>query len=169
MEVVGKIAVERNKKERAKKVWLTIGLIAFVVTMVCEVLLGNLAFLALIVPFLYLLNMRNRMGKKVLYKDVAIRVENSEADRKIEISNCEYRDKVLYSVRFIITDSETIISYEEQEEKISIKCNAKKVLFLGNTIIPIFENKHFDIQLYISLEDANAISNELNCHLNIMR
>ena len=84
MEVIGKIAVKRHKKERAKKTWLTIGLIAFVITMVCEILLGNFAFLALIVPFLYLLNLRNKMGKKVLYKDVAIRVENNETEKKIE-------------------------------------------------------------------------------------
>lgn len=88
MEVIGKIAVKRNKKERAKKTWLTIGLIAFVITMICEVLLGDFAFLVLIVPFLYLLNMINKMAKKVLYKDVSIRIENNDTERKIEISNC---------------------------------------------------------------------------------
>lgn len=169
MEVIGKIAVKRNKKERAQKTWLTIGLIVFVITMICEVLLGNFAFLALIVPFLYLLNLRNKMGKKVLYKDVAIRVENNETEKKIEISNCEYRDRVLYSARFTIFDNETTMTYEKQEEKISIKCNAKKVLFLGNTIVPVFESKHYDIQLYVTLEDANAISKELNCPLHVTR
>ena len=66
MEIIGKIAFKRNKKERAKKTWLTIGLISFVLTMICEVILGNLAFLALIVPFLYLLNLRNKMGRSVV-------------------------------------------------------------------------------------------------------
>lgn len=169
MEVIGKIAVKRNKKERAKKIWLTIGLIAFVITMICEVLLGNFAFLALIVPFLYLLNLKNKMGKKVLYKDVAIRVENNDTEWKIEISNCEYRDSVLYSVRFTIFDAETTITYVEQEEKISIKCNAKKVMFLGSTIVPIFENEHYDIQLYVTLEDAKEISKALNCPLHFTR
>lgn len=169
MELIGKIAIKRNKKERAKKIWLTIGLIAFVITMICEVLLGNFAFLALIVPFIYLLNLRNKMGKKVLYKDVVIRVENNETEKKIEISNCEYRDKVLYSVRFTIINEETTITYVKQEERISIKCIAQKVLFLGNTIVPIFENDHYDIQLFVTLEDANAISKELNCPLNITR
>lgn len=169
MEVIGKIAVKRNKKERAKKTWLTIGLIAFVITMICEVLLGNFAFLALIVPFLYLLNLRNKMGKKVLYKDVAIRVENNETEKKIEISNCEYRDKVLYSVRFTIISEETTITYAEQEERLSIRCIAKKVLFLGNTIVPTFENDHYDIELFVALGDANEISKELNCPLNFTR
>ena len=72
MEIVGKIAVKRNKKERAKKTWLTIGLVAFVLTMVLEALLGKFVFLALIIPFLYLLNLRNKMGKSILYKDVAV-------------------------------------------------------------------------------------------------
>lgn len=44
MEIIGKIAVKRNKKEIAKKTWLTIGLVAFALTMICEVLLGNFAF-----------------------------------------------------------------------------------------------------------------------------
>lgn len=169
MEVIGKIVVKRNKKERVKKTWLTIGLIAFVITIICEVLLGNFAFLALIVPFLYLLNLRNKMGKKVLYKDVAIRVENNETEKKIEVSNCEYRDKVLYSVRFTIISEGTTITYAEQEERLSIRCIAKKVLFLGNTIVPTFENDHYDIELFVTLEDANEISKELNCPLNITR
>lgn len=169
MEVIGKIAVKQNKKEKERKNWLTIGLIVFAITMICEMLLGNFAFLALIVPFLYLFNIRNKMGKKVLYKDVSIRVESNDIERKIEISNCEYRDRALYSVRFTILDTETVISYEEQSEKISIKCNAKKVLFLGNTIIPIFENKHYNIQLYVTLEDANIISKTLSCSLHIAR
>lgn len=169
MEIIGKIAFKRNKKEKAKKTWLTIGLVAFVLTMICEVLLGNFTFLALIVPFLYLLNLRNKMGKKVLYKDVEIRVENNDTEKNIEISNCEYRDKVLYSVRFTISNKETIITYEEQEERISIKCIAQKVLFFENTIVPIFENEHCDIQLFVTFDDANAISKELNCPLNLTR
>lgn len=169
MELIGRIAVKRNKKERAKKTWLTIGLIAFAITMICEVLLGNFAFLALIVPLLYLLNLRNKMGKKVLYKDVAIRVDKNETEKIIEVSNCEYRDKVLYSVRFTLNNEETVFTYAEQEEKISINCIAKKVLFLGNTIIPIFENERYDIQLFVALEEAKAIAKEFNCSLNITR
>lgn len=169
MEVIGKIAVKRNKKERAKKAWLTIGLIVFVIIMICEVLLGDFAFLTLIVPFLYLLNLRNKMGTKVLYKDVAIRVENNDTEKKIEISNCEYRNKVLYSVRFTINNEETIITYVEQEERIIIKCIAQKVLFLENKIVPISADNHHDIQLFVTLDDANAISKELNCPINIMR
>lgn len=169
MEVIGKIAVKRNKKESAKKTWLTIGLIAFVIIMISEVLLGNFAFLALIVPFLYLLNLRNKMGKKALYKDVAIRVDKNETEKKIEVSNCEYRDEVLYSVRYTLNNQEPIFTYAEQEEKISIKCTAKKVLFLGNTIIPAFKNERYDIQLFVVLEDAKAIAKEFNCPLNITR
>lgn len=169
MEIIRGIAVKQTKKERTKITRFTIGLIAFVITMICEVLLGDFAFLALIVPFLYLFNLRNKMGKKVLYKDVAIRVENNETEKKIEISNCEYRDKVLYSVRFTIISEETTITYAEQEEKLSIRCFAKKALFLGNTIVPIFENDHYDIELFVALDDANEISKELNCPLNIMR
>lgn len=169
MEVIGKIAVQRNKKERAKKTWLTIGLIAFVITMICEILLGNYAFLALIAPFLYLLNLRNKMGKKVLYKAVAIQVDKNETGNKIEISNCEYRDKVLYSVRFTFNNEEPVLTYVEQKERISIKCIAKKVLYLGDIIIPIFENKRYDIQFFVALEDAKAIAKEFNCPLNIVR
>lgn len=170
MEIIGRIAVKRNKKERRKKAWLTIGLIAFLITMICEVILGNLAFLALIVPLLYLLNLRNKMGKSVLYKDVAIFIENEELEQKIEISNCEYRDKVLYSVRFTLTNgSDIIISYSKQEELISIKCKANKVLFLGNAIVPSFEERFFNIQFYVSLDDANSIANKLHCPLNVTR
>lgn len=170
MEIIGRIAVKRNKNERAKKTWLTIGLVAFAITMVCEVILSNFAFLALIVPFLYLLNLRNKMGKSVLYKDVVIRVEEYDYEKKIEISNCEYRNKVLYSVRFTIANTEeAIISYSEQEELISVKCNAKKVLFLGNTIIPVFDEKFYDVQFYVSLDDANNIANKLQCPLNVKR
>lgn len=127
METIGKIAVKRRKKERDKKNWLTIGLIAFVITMICEVLLGNFVLLVLIVPFLYLLNMRNKMGKKVLYKDVSIRIENNDTERKKEISNCEYRDRVLCSARFLmLRNSPVSVSYFSEEEKLIISCSAKK-------------------------------------------
>ena len=169
MEVVGKIAVKRTKKEKAKKTWLTIGLIAFVIVMICEVLLGNYAFLALIVPFLYLLNLRNKMGAAVSYKDVVIRVENNNIEKKIEISNCEYRDKVLYSVRFTISDAETTATYAQQEEMLTIKCSAKKALFLDNTIVPVFEKEYYQIPLFVTLEAAGAIAKKLNCPLDITR
>ena len=108
MEIIGKIAVKRNKKEIAKKTWLTIGLVAFALTMICEVLLGNFAFLALIVPCLYLLNLRNKMGKSILYKDVVIRIDRYDGENVVEILNCEYRDRVLYSARFSLQENSEI-------------------------------------------------------------
>lgn len=170
MEIIGKIAVKRNKRDRARKTWLTIGLFVFIITIVFEMILGNFAFLVLIVPFLYLLNLRSKMGKKVLYKDVAIAVKSSNNEKIIEVSNCEYRDKILYSVRFTILDgSEIYVSYAVKEEKIQIRCTAKKVLFHGNTILPVFENQTYSIDLYISLEDAKRLSDELKSTLNIER
>lgn len=170
MEIIGKIAVKRNKKERAKKTWLTIGLVAFVLTMICEVLLGNFAFLALIVPFLYLLNLRNKMGKSILYKDVAIRIDGYDGENIVEISNCEYRDRVLYSARFSLQEnSEICVSYFVSDERISIACIARKVLFLGNTIIPIFEHQPYDIQFYVSLDDAKKIAEKLQGTLIVKR
>lgn len=170
MEIIGKIAVKRNKKERAKKTWITIGLVTFVLTMICEVLLGNFAFLAQIVPFLYLLNLRNKMGKSILYKDIAIRIDGYDDENVVEISNCEYRDRVLYSARFSLQkNSEICVSYFVSDERISIACIARKVLFLGNTIIPIFEHQPYDIQFYVSLDDAKKIAEELHCHLVVKR
>ncbi len=162
MEIIGRIAVKRSRAERAKKTWLTIGLISFVVTIICSVILGNYAFLALIVPFLYLFNLRNKMGKSVLYKDVAILIEKQNSETRIEISNCEYRDKVLYSVRFTLQNNSYVtISYCSLNEKLSISCRAKKVLFLGNAIIPVFDEQPYNIQFYVSWDDANSIANKL--------
>lgn len=77
---------------------------------------------------------------------------------------------MLYSVRFTLTNgSDIIISYSKQEELISIKCKANKVLFLGNTIVPSFEERFFNIQFYVSLDDANSIANKLHCPLNVTR
>ena len=168
MEIIGKIAVKINKRERAKRTWLTIGLIAFALTMICEVLLGNFAFLALIVPFLYLFNLRNKMGKSVLYKDVSISVKINGWEKNIEISNCEYRDKILYSARFsIMKDSEISVFYFIQKKKLKINCLAKKVLFLGSTIIPVFEKQLCGIEIYVSLDDAKKVASELKCFLNM--
>ena len=75
----------------------------------------------------------------------------------------------MYSVRFTIISDEITISYTEQEERLYIQCIAKKVLFLGNTIVPTFENDHYNIELFVASEDANVISKELNCPLNVMR
>ena len=163
MEIIGRIAVKRNKKESGKKTWLTIGLVAFALTMICEVLLGNFAFLALIVPFLYLLNLRNKMGKKVLYKDVAIRVEDNGIEKIIEVSNCEYRNNILCSARFLIRkDAPISLSYFKEEEKIIISCSAKKVLFVGESIMPIFDNRPYDVLFYITLADAQKIADLFN-------
>lgn len=168
MDIIGKIAVKRNKKERAKKTWLTIGLVAFVLTMICEVLLGNFAFLALIVPFLYLLNLRNKMGKSVLHKDVVIFIENEKSGQKIEISNCEYRDNILYSVRFsIMKNSDISVFYFSEKEKLKINCIAKKVLFLESAIIPVFEKQPCSIEIYVSIDDAKKVASELKCFLNL--
>lgn len=155
MEIIGKIAVERNRQDRAKKTWLTIGLVVFIIAMVFEMILGNFEVLALLVPFLFLLNLRNKMEKKVLYKDVVIAVKSSNNEKIIEVSNCEYRDEFLYSVRFtILYSSEIYVSYSVKEEKIQIRCTAKKVLFHENTVLPVFENQTYSIRLYVSLEDA---------------
>ena len=109
--------------------------------MICEVILGNLAFLALIVPFLYLLNLRNKMGRSVLYKDVAIFIENEESGQKIEISNCEYLDNILYSVRFsIMKDSDISVFYFIQKEKLKINCIAKKCYFWRVQSFPFLKN-----------------------------
>ena len=166
MEIIGKIAVKRNSKERAKKIWLTIGLVAVVLTIICEMLLGNFAFLALIVPFLYLVNLRNKMGKSVLYKAVAIYIDEYNGDKRIEVSNCEYRDKVIYSARFDLqSNSDIYISYFTSDEKITISCTAKKVLFFGDTIIPVFEHQPYDITFYVSSDDAKKIAEKLQCTL----
>ena len=168
METIGRIAVKRNKKERRRRAWLTIGLIAFVITMICEIALGNFAFSALIVPFLYLLSLRCKMGKSVLYKDVSIIVNGDESNKKIEISNCEYYNKKLYSVRFIIPkDNNVSATYFKYKELLLIKCNATKVLFFDNTIIPAFKFKDVIIQLYVRPDDAVNIANILQCLLNI--
>lgn len=170
MEILGKIVVKRNKRDRAKKMWLTIGLVAFIVTVVIELLLGNLAFLALIIPFLYLLNLRNNMDKTFLYKDVIITTHNNGKEHIIEISNCEYRNNILYSVRFIICNNAEIIArYNILEEEIKIFCTAKKVLFLENKIIPDFENQTYIIALHITLEEAKLLANELGSSLSVER
>ena len=163
MEIIGRIAVNRNKKENRKKTWLTIGLVAFALTMICEVLLGNFAFLALIVPFLYLLNLRNKMGKNALYKDVAIRVEDNDIEKIIEISNCEYRNNILCSARFLIRrDAPINLSYFTEEEKIIISCTAKKILFVGESIMPIFDERPYDVLFHITLADARKIADLFN-------
>lgn len=167
MVIVGKIAIKRNKKERTKKNWITIGLIAFIITMICEVILGNFTFLVLIVPFLYLLNMRNKMGKKVLYKDVYIRIENNDTNRKIEISNCEYQDRVLCSARFLmLRNSPVSLSYFSKEDKLVISCSAKKVLFVDDSIFSIFNDNQYVIIVYVSVDDAQKIADELERCIN---
>ena len=168
MKIIGKIAVKRNKKDRAKKIWLTIGLIAFVIVMICEIILRNYAFLALFIPFLYLLNLRNNMGENVLYKDVVINIDDDEKEYKVEISNSEYMDKVLYSVRFMISKISNISTiYTSTDGKFSVSCVAKKALFLEDTIIPVFNEQFYDIQFYVALEDAKKISAILHCPLDI--
>ena len=50
--------------------------------------------------------------------------------------------------------------------KVFNKMQRKKVLLLGNTIVPILVNEHYDIQLYVTLEGANEISKVSNCPLH---
>lgn len=70
------------------------------------------------------------MGKSILYKDVVIRIDRYDGENVVEILNCEYRDRVLYSARFSLQEnSEICVSYFVSDERISIACIARKVLF----------------------------------------
>ena len=167
MDITGKIAVQRNKKERSRQVWLTVGIIALIITIICEILLGIYATLALIIPLIYLLNLRNRMGNKTLFKDVAISFKSGIDEKQLEVSNCEYRDKILYSVRFTIkNDNDVNITYHMADERVTIYCLAKKDLFLGNTVIPSLEEQQCNIELYVKNIDAQKIANEFQTSVN---
>ena len=65
MEIIGKIQVKGNIKEKTRSIILTIGIISFVITIICEMILGNYGFIALIIPFLYLIRIKNMKASSV--------------------------------------------------------------------------------------------------------
>lgn len=62
-----------------------------------------------------------------------------------------------------------VVEGNSGEALYSIACIARKVLFLGNTIIPIFEHQPYDIQFYVSADDVKKIVEKLQCTLVVKR
>ena len=161
MEFIGRIAVQKSKKERTKKTLLTIGLAVLAISIVIELMLGSFTSLSLIIPLIYLLNLRNKMGKKILFKDVIISAVADAEKFQLEVSNCEYQNNTLYSARFIIPNDNNIsITYDTEDEKTIINCMAKKDLLFGNTIIPSIAEQRYNIELFLKRCDVEKITSE---------
>lgn len=168
MELLGKIAVKRNSKDRIKKLFLTIGLIAIIIAIIISLILEVYPTLVMIIPFLYLLNLRNKMGGKLLYKDVIIAITATNKNRIIEVSNYEYFNGQVYSARFTVVPlSQIDIFFDEKDCRINILCNAKKVLFIDNTVVPSFENQSVNIEFYAEKDVAIRSASLLETTLQI--
>lgn len=157
-----KIAVRRSHSFRTKKAWLTIGLIVFVLTMVCEFFLGNYAFLSLIVPFLYLLKQRKAMGNNTFFKDASISIVGTAIGSEIEIFNSEYVGNDLFSTKYSDIQNDSIrVQYQANEKKMMIRCVARKSLYQGDTVKSEPACKQHSIEFYTTQKTAGLIADEL--------
>ncbi len=170
MEIIGKIQVKGNIKEKTRSIILTIGIISFVITIICEMILGNYGFIALIIPFLYLIRIKNMNASTVHnIKDVIILIKCVKDEKRIEISNCEYKDKNLCSVRFIIRPNSNVdIRYFAIDEKISIRCDAQKILILEDKVTHLLKDKYYNVEFYVQFEDAKSIARKLDSPIKII-
>lgn len=152
MEITGRIRVKAGRSAQSQRRWLNVGLGSIVIAVLMGLVLDNYAILAMIVPFLFLLNIRLKASKKYIIKDTVIRVAGKGT---LEISNCEYVRDQLCSVRYLLAPDRTAAGYRDGQ--LTIRCIADKVVFHDSRIIPKYQNRRTVIQLYVSEADAASI------------
>ncbi len=114
--------VKTNTTKRGKSIFLTVGIICFVIAFVAELSIGNMIAFVFVVPLLYLLRLRSQVGGRQRVKDTGIRL--SIFDDKIELIlfALETRRKGSFSKRYSIPKSDIQTCCADPESgKISIR------------------------------------------------
>ncbi len=157
IKLIGQIPVKRSIGFRIKKASLTIGLVTLVVAIILDCIINNYYMITLLIPGLYLFNIRVKMGKSVLYKDVEIIVTIEELEITIIQENIiSHKDKTYY-VKYVFNKNMLQkLSYTE-DALLSFRFNGQYTLMENNRIVETKQLEKYDLSFYVSQEDANRV------------
>lgn len=165
-EFLSNIIIKRNKKDNAKRIFLTVGLIVFFIALVIELFLKNYAFLVIIIPVLYLLSLRMKMGKKYLTKEVCVRIRSDAQKIIITVFNCIYAQGQLSNKEYVIAKEDSLeLTYQKAQARLFFKFKGEELIvshdnnLLGKTL--------FDSELFFSMkeETVKEISEIMNVNI----
>lgn len=157
IKVIGQIPVKRSIGFRIKKASLTIGLATLIVTIILDCIIKNYYIITLLIPGLYLFNIRVKMGKSVLYKDVEISVAIEELEVTIMQENIiSHKDKT-YSIKYVFNKNMLQELYYASDALLSFKFNGQYALIENDKVVETKQLEKYKLSFYVSQEDANKI------------
>lgn len=157
IKVIGQIPVRRSIGFRIKKACLTIGLVTLVVAIILDFIINNYNIIILLIPGLYLFNIRVKMGKSIIYKDVEISIEIEELEVRIIQENIiSHKDKT-YSVKYVFNKNMLQeLSYLD-DALLSFKFNGEYALIENDKVVKTKQLEKYKLSFYVSQEDANKV------------
>lgn len=162
IELIGQIPIKKSIGFRIKKTSLTIGLVTLVVSIILEFIINNYYMIALLIPGLYLLNLRTKMGGSSIYKDVKIIIQVEDLVISILQENIiSHKDKI-YSVKYMFNKNMLKELSYSSNALLSFIFNGKYELILNDNIVETKQLEKYNLSFYTSEEDANKIRKIIN-------
>lgn len=157
IELIGQIPIKRSIGFRMKKTSLTIGLVTLVVAIILECIINNYYMIALLIPGLYLFNLRMKMGGSSIYKDVKISIQVEDLVISIIQENIiSHKDKT-YSVKYMFNKNMLKELSYSSNSLLSFIFNGKYELILNDNIVETKQLEKYNLSFYTSEEDASKI------------
>lgn len=162
IELIGQIPIKRSIGFRIKKSSLTIGLVTLVVAIILEFIINNYYMITLLIPGLYLFNLRIKMGKSSIYKDVKISIQVEDLVISIIQENIiSHKDKI-YSVKYMFNKNMLKELSYSSNARLSFIFNGQYELILNDNIVETKQLEKYNLSFYASEEDANKIKKIIN-------
>lgn len=87
-EFMCKVDALNNEKTQKRIAWLNTGMICSVIAVICELLIEQYMGLTFVIPFLFMLNLKLQLSKRLGYIDCIVRVSTVENVARVEMLNC---------------------------------------------------------------------------------
>ena len=165
-EFVSRIPIKRNRKYSVKRALLTLGLILFFIALVIEIFLKNYAFLAIIVPMLYLMSLRLKMRGNVSYKEVCVHINSNINHIEITVFNCTYVNGELINKKYVIReDTPAILTFMSAQSKLSLQFEGEEMTVSHDNAVLGKTQFNSELVFYSNSNTAMDVSNALKLSL----
>ena len=153
-----RIAVEQDKKTKARKIFVDIGIAACLISILCGILTKEFKILTMLVPYIFLVSIRLKMRGKYFYKDVKVEIQREGFNRVVTVYNCINVKKNLYSCRYEFNENSQVnINYDPSDSELVISGFGKKVVYSNIEILSRTDNTQNNIIFYTDKFNAKNI------------
>ena len=102
--LIGRIIIKCPKRERVKSVFLTIGIICCLLSIILGVVIHNYFSISFVVPLLFLVRLRTTVSVKERLKDVLVTLKRDENTVLIILRNLSFVDGKTYDLEYEYDD-----------------------------------------------------------------